>query len=415
MIKVWYVGRGRRSIHNPVVNPYSSCCTWSNDSRYMFCTTFITLDDLLTAHKKQREWDEARKREWKRRPGLGPPPLVSPFPVPQGQPAVARMVDHPRQRIQCLDVSTGAVVRTWDTSSKPDILAASPDGKWLASATKEGLVQLCPANGGGQAVPLEAPPGAAAASRRKGLPLKGPTGGQLLLSWSADGKRLACSTPQHTTIRLWDPDTRKLVQTLPGHGKPLRSLSWSPDGQRLASAAEDGKVKLWDVRSGRPTATFPYFIKQERPQFNLMGGNTFASASVLSWSPDGKRLAVAGEDEEIKVWDVGAGKELVTLRGDPANEARGRHNVVCAVAWNPRFKRLATAVPDGTFVLWDTSTWQKVLALRPPAVRSVAPAAFASHAGELVWSRDGWQLAFYSVSGTVTIWDATPRDGKLGQ
>jgi WD40 repeat protein/tRNA A-37 threonylcarbamoyl transferase component Bud32 len=393
-VKTWYIGRGHRSVRNPVVNPYSGSYTWSADSRHMFCTTFITLDDLLVAHKKRREWDAARKRA--PGPGMRPPRPFSPFPVPQGQPAVAGLVVNPRQRIQCLDVSTGAVVRTWDTGIKPDILAASPDGKWLASVSNKGLLQLCLADGGGPAVTLDELSEHAA-----------PAGGRPLLSWNADGKRLAFSTTQHATIHLWDPNTRKPVRNL-AYGKPLRSLAWSPDGKRLAAAAEDGTVKVWDVRSGKPTATFPYFVKQERPPPNLMGGNTFAS-SVLSWGPDSKRLAVYGEDEVITVWDVDAEKELVALR-HPSTEPRDTHNVVCTVAWSPRGKRLAAASPDGTFVLWDTATWQEVLALRPPAVQSIAPRAVASHAGELVWSPDGWQLAFYSSGGGVTIWDATPEE-----
>jgi WD40 repeat protein len=146
----------------------------------------------------------------------------------------------------------------------------------------------------------------------------------------------------------------------------------------------------------------------------LLGGNTFAS-SVLAWSPGGKRLAVAGEDDEIKVWDVEDKKEPVTLHGHAPAEVAGRiPNVVCAVAWAPRGNRLAAASPDGTFLLFDTVTWQEVLALRPPAVPSVTPFAVASHAGELAWSRDGWQLAFFGGGG-VTVWDATPEGEGRGR
>jgi WD40 repeat protein/serine/threonine protein kinase len=405
LIRVWHVGRGRRSVRNPVVNPYAGCLTWGADGRHMFCTTFITLDDLLAAHKKRRELDEARKRQLGPGagkggfpPGIGPLPLGPAFPVPAGQPAVAGMVDNPRQRIQRLDAVTGAVVGTWDASLKPDILAASPDRRWLACATNEGRLLLCRADGRGRAVPLE--------ESRKG---PAPAGGRTLLAWSADGQRLAFSTPRQPAIRLWDPGTRKVVRTLPEHGAPLRSLAWSSDGRRLAWAAENGTVKVWDVKRGEAIATFLYHVKQDRRSGGLMGGNTFAS-SVLAWGPGGKRLAVAGEDEEIKVWDVeDKAKEPVTLHGHAPAEVAGRmHNVVCTVAWAPRGNRLAAASPDGTFLIWDTATWQEVLTLRPGPAGPIGYNLVPSHAGALAWSPDGKQLAFFGVGGNVTIWDATP-------
>jgi WD40 repeat protein len=186
----------------------------------------------------------------------------------------------------------------------------------------------------------------------------------------------------------------------------LRWLAWAPDGKRLASAG-DGTVKVWDVRSGKPTSTCTYFVLREPPRFAR--GQTF-TYSILAWSPDGKRLAVAGEDEIVRIWDIDAEKELKTLHGHPPTEPRQNHNVVCAVAWSPDGKRLASASPDGTFLIWDTATWQEVLTLRPPPAGSVAEGLLPSHAGALAWSPDGRQLAFFGSGGSVTIWDATPED-----
>jgi WD40 repeat protein len=147
---------------------------------------------------------------------------------------------------------------------------------------------------------------------------------------------------------------------------------------------------------------------REPPRFRP-GGKTFAY-SILAWSPDGKRLAVAGEDEIVRIWDIDAEKELKTLHGRPPTEPRQNHNVVCAVAWSPDGKRLASASPDGTFLIWDTATWQEVLTLEPGPAGPVAEGLLPSHAGALAWSPDGRQLAFFGSGGSVTIWDATPED-----
>ena len=265
-------------------------------------------------------------------------------------------------------------------------LAANPRGGWLAASTNKGVL-LLRADGGGQAVALDAPAGSS-------------------LCWRADGKQLA--TAHEDAILLWDPDN-------PGQpvgkleGKPAGSLAWSLDGKRLA-AAGDGRVTVWDAASGAPIAAFDYVAGPHEPRFAF--GGKFFTYSILAWCDGGRRLAVAGEDENIRVWDVDTQKELTKLRGHEANEARENHNVVCSLAASLDGKRLAAASPDGTFVVWDTATWKEVLTLRlavtGPAVGPMSP----DNAGPLAWSPDGWQLGFFGPGGAVTIWDATPEENK---
>jgi WD40 repeat protein/predicted Ser/Thr protein kinase len=392
MVKTFIVGQDRRSMRTPFPNAFAFGLAWSSDGRNILCAADITAEDITDAQKRAKEAAEA----WKKAhpgPGLPPPPppeMAIPLRPGQRPPIVAGLKSQPQ--IQIRDAVTGEVVRRLPMGDRPNVSAESQDGKWLAAATGAGLVQLWPAVRGKQPVTLAEPPKGVAPA------------GRVLLAWSREGI-LAYSTPNQTAIRLWDSNTRKPVPALEGHGKPLRSLAWCPDSKRLASAGDDGTVKIWDVRSGKATSGFTYVVVQGLPRFGL-GGKTFAS-SILSWSQDGKRLAVAGEDEVIRIWDVDTqpAKELFALPGHPANEARENHNVVCSVAWSPDGKRLAAASPDGTFLLWDTDTRQELLTLRPAAVVPFQSPLVPSHAGTLAWSVDGRKLGFFGASGAVTIWD----------
>jgi WD40 repeat protein len=67
----------------------------------------------------------------------------------------------------------------------------------------------------------------------------------------------------------------------------LHALAWSPDGRRLAAAGEYGLVRLWDVAKGEPLAL--YRGHQE-------------AVTAIAWSPDGTRLASAGNDATVQIW-----------------------------------------------------------------------------------------------------------------
>jgi WD40 repeat protein len=305
----------------------------------------------------------------------------------------------PAHQIQVSDAVTGTVLQKFGNgkapgASLPTMLAESPDGKWLASVADP--IQLWATAGGDQPVTLNEERGAR----------QGP-GGRILLAWNPKSNQLAATSLRDNAVRLWDPETRTAVQSLNGHDKPVRSLVWSADGRRLAWADDGGTIRIWEAAAGKEIPPLTYYVKSSR----AVGQPRPAAPSTLAWCPDGTRLAVAGEDELVHIWDVDAGKELAGLHGHPATVAINQ--AVGAVAWSPDGKRLASASPDGTFSLWDTATWKEILVLR---LRPVAGrlAQLGPSAAALEWSPDGQQLAFFG-GGSGAIWDATPEEGPGGQ
>jgi WD40 repeat protein/serine/threonine protein kinase len=389
----------RRQPVRRLIIPNVNVLDWSADSRHLLGTYAWSLanDDAIKARKAQME-EILKAIQAARSEGITPPDLgaIVQKPGPGGSGVVGAK---PHPQIHFCDAITGEVIRTLGNDVKtPDVLAESPpDGKWVAAATRNGLLQLWAA-AGGEPLTLEKP--AEATAPPGGLP-----NDSVVLSWRADGTLLAFSTSGQTTVRLWDPtNPRDPVKKLEGHGVPLCSLAWSRDGARLASAADDGTIKVWDVSSGKVIFDDTFYVKQNPGN----GTGKHRASSTLSISPDGKLLAVAGEDETVRILDVDGKKELKTLIGHPS--PYDIHDAACAVAWSPDGKRLASASPDGTFLLWDTATWNEVLALRPPSEGPFAPRmGLTIRVGRLAWSPDGRQLACF---GGSVIWDATPEENQ---
>ena len=152
------------------------------------------------------------------------------------------------------------------------------------------------------------------------------------LAVSPDGRTVA-TAGDDGTVKLWDPATAELRETLVAHPGIVYAVAFSPDSKMVASGGDDGKVKLWDVGTGtlrRDWLAHPGWIYS------------------LAFSPDGRLLASGSHQDEgrVKVWEAPTGKLRHTLEGH-------RDYMVHAVAFSADSRTLASGGQDQTVRLWD--------------------------------------------------------------
>jgi WD40 repeat protein len=151
------------------------------------------------------------------------------------------------------------------------------------------------------------------------------------------------------------------------------ALAYTADGRRLASAGLDGTVRLWDAERGESISC-------------LTSRNRCVQA--IAFAPDGRRLIACGEAGIAEVWNTKEGVIERTISVEPERMP------LYAAAVAPDGRILALAGLDGRIRLHDfeTGQWRCTLEGHADSVYSLA------------FSLDSKLLASGSVDRTVRCW-----------
>ncbi|PWU21164.1 MAG: hypothetical protein C5B50_02295 [Verrucomicrobia bacterium] len=261
-------------------------------------------------------------------------------------------------RVQCLDLSNGAVKRTFRTQCETvRLLKFSPDGRNLAI----GSVSVGAHDSAGahddRVWSLE---------EEGSLELgTGPLADSF--AFSSDSRQLLIADATGM-IRIWGLDQRAETERFAADACSAERL---PDG-RIFSAGRDGGVRLW----------------QARPSGVLQLKGYPDGLRTLAFSPDSRWLVTAGLDRNVFVWNVPSGQ----LAGVYTNHL----DSAFAVAFN-RNGRVATTGADRMVEVWDPASRTRAWA---------TPLNPASEAYWLVFAPDGRRLYAVSRADSLTVLDA---------
>jgi WD40 repeat protein len=240
------------------------------------------------------------------------------------------------------------------------------------------------------------------------------------LRYSPDGKTAVSAGDAGLVV--WDVTTGKELHAFPGHRRSLQALAFSPDGRFVASLDEVGVFVIWEARTGKPLLPMAVDKPETATRFRFAADGAVLSAVTKDltasvwdlagemkvrrfrvgtkepvrdlkrysgYSPDGKRLAVVGQDNAIHLWDLAAGKESVALRG--------HRGPVRSLLFSDDSRLLASGSDDSTIRLWDAETGKELAHFRG-GEKEVSDFQFSPDSKLLAWR---WGDGLH-------VWDVAP-------
>jgi WD40 repeat protein len=289
-------------------------------------------------------------------------------------------------------------------SNEVNAVAYSRDGRLVATASDDGTLRFWSARTGEQLGSVALPQDRAnsvAFSPADDLLAAGGVAGLVRLwryRWTGDARG---------SLRV-EPEGGPLP-----HGSEVNAVAFSPEGTRLAAGGDGGGVTLWTVPAWDD---LPAWLPHDK------------GVNAVAFHPkDGRRLAAAGEDGKVLVWDTGSPTPLYTITRDPpVNTAPSKSAAaVKAVAFDPRGDRLATGDEDGAVVLWAADSGRLLLALNDDTGsggtywRGLAARPgdrFRAHIASvktIAFSPDEKWVVTGGREGLVKVWNATTGQLEL--
>ncbi|KTW29763.1 hypothetical protein T552_00970 [Pneumocystis carinii B80] len=217
-------------------------------------------------------------------------------------------------------------------------------------------------------------------------------------------------------LLVWEWQSESYVLKQQGHFDIITDVVYTPDSQSIVTCSDDGKIKLWDIRSGFCLVTFAEHKSTVTGlDFSKFGNVLFSSSldgSVRAWDLTryrNFRIFVAPTRIEFSCLAVEPSGEIVSAgshasfdiyiwsvqTGQLVDRLSGHEGPVSSLSFSNTGEILASGSWDKTVRLWEIFTSRQ----------SVELLQLQSDVLAVAFRPDGKYICVSTLDGQLTFWD----------
>ncbi len=212
-----------------------------------------------------------------------------------------------------------------------------------------------------------------------------------------------------TTIKLWNLQTSKLIDSLSIHNKYIYNVKFSKDNRYIISASEDKTVKIFSIfekkeiysinsnstpygidisenniiaYSGENNSVILFDVEEKKELYKFIGHEYYVKS--ISFSNDNSKIASGSWDKTIKIWDLKTKEELFTFQG--------HKEVVFSLSFSPNDKYLISGSIDNHVKVWNVELKTEIFSFNVNS--NVYSLAFISNEIFITAGQDGYLKIF---------------------
>ncbi|XP_042429242.1 guanine nucleotide-binding protein subunit beta-like [Zingiber officinale] len=178
----------------------------------------------------------------------------------------------------------------------------------------------------------------------------GHTSDVLSVSVSSSNSNMFVSGSCDATARLWDARiASRAIRTYNGHQGDVNTVKFFPDGQRFGSGSDDGKCRLFDMRTGHLLQVYAQQHNNNEPDFPFV--------TSIAFSISGRLLFAGYSNGDCYVWDTLLAEVVVNL-GKLQSSHEGR---ISCLGLSDDGSALCTGSWDKNLKIWAFGGLRKVI------------------------------------------------------
>ncbi|POS82891.1 periodic tryptophan protein-like protein 2, partial [Erysiphe pulchra] len=222
------------------------------------------------------------------------------------------------------------------------------------------------------------------------------------------GEWLAFGSSKLGQLLVWEWQSESYILKQQGHFDSINSLVYSPDSRRIITTADDGKIKVWDVKTGFCIVTFTEHSSgldgsvRAWDLIRYRNFRTFTAANRLSFSclavdPSGEVVCAGSIDSfDIHVWSVQNGQLLDRLSG--------HEGPVSCLSFAPNGGTVVSGSWDHTVRVWSIFG----------RTQTSEPLQLQADVLDVTFRPDSKQIAVSTLDGQMTFWTVSEAKQESG-